>query len=275
MIDPEVASYYERRPEEARHESGPSQLEAARTRSLLSRHLPQAPATILDVGGAAGAYAIWLAGLGYDVHLVDPVQRLVDEAKRRSIEAGVSLASCSPGDARWLDPGDGVAAAILLLGPLYHLTTRDDRAQALSEALRVLQPGGVLFAAAISRWASALDALGRDLFSMPGQWSMVESAVRDGQHRNPSRRPGGFTTAYFHEPDELRAEIAQAGFDAVAVYAVEGMAGFLPDFDARWSDPRQRADMIRLAEMLESEPALLGATPHLLAVGRKRTDSVG
>ena len=46
-------------------------------------------------------------------------------------------------------------------------------------------------------------------------------------------------------------------------------AGFLPDFDRRWADPRQRRDMLHIAEQLELEPALLGATPHLLAVGRK------
>jgi hypothetical protein len=43
----------------------------------------------------------------------------------------------------------------------------------------------------------------------------------------------------------------------------------LADFDERWSDPRRRGDMLRVARLLESEPALLGLSPHLLAVARK------
>lgn len=159
--------------------------------------------------------------------------------------------------------------AVLLLGPLYHLTTAVDRALALAEATRVLKPGGVLFAAAISRWASALDALVRDLFAEPGFADVLEQEVRDGQHRNPTERAGYFTTAYFHRPEELRAEVTRAGLIVEGLFALEGPARMLADFDARWVDPRRRADMIRLAESLESESALLGMSPHLLAVSRK------
>jgi len=55
-------------------------------------------------------------------------------------------------------PSDS-ADVVLLLGPLYHLTDSAHRALALHEVVRVLKPGGWLFAAAISRWASALDGL--------------------------------------------------------------------------------------------------------------------
>lgn len=133
----------------------------------------------------------------------------------------------------------------------------------------MLKPGGVLFAAAISRWASALDGLARDLFAEPDHEALVAEAICNGQHRNPTRRVGAFTTAYFHRPDELCDEVARAGLKVDAVYAVEGLAGFFPDFDCRWADPRQRDDILRIAEQLESEPSLLGATPHLLAVGHK------
>jgi 2-polyprenyl-3-methyl-5-hydroxy-6-metoxy-1,4-benzoquinol methylase len=47
------------------------QLEAARTRQLLRRFLPPAPADVLDIGGAEGAYALPLARDGYRVHLID------------------------------------------------------------------------------------------------------------------------------------------------------------------------------------------------------------
>jgi hypothetical protein len=46
---------------------------------LLTGWLPTAPAEVLDVGGGAGVYALWLAQLGCAVDLVDPVQKHVDQ----------------------------------------------------------------------------------------------------------------------------------------------------------------------------------------------------
>jgi ubiquinone/menaquinone biosynthesis C-methylase UbiE len=162
-FDPIIADYYNRAPEEARLQQGPFQLEEARTRELIERFAPPPPATVLDIGGAAGAYALWLAAAGYSVHLIDAVPRLVAEAERRSGLAERPLMSCRVGDARALGVAAGTADMVLLLGPLYHLTNSTDRAQAVREAVRVLKPGGWLFAAAISRYASAMDGLARNL----------------------------------------------------------------------------------------------------------------
>jgi SAM-dependent methyltransferase len=268
-LDPAILSYYNRRAEETRLERGLSQLEAVRTRELLQRHLPVPPATVLDVGGAAGAYAGWLSEVGYAVHLRDPVPRLVDEARRKQFPR--ALASIAVGDARSLQFETESVDVILLLGPLYHLTVEEDRAVALAEAARVLRPGGVIFAAAISRWASALDVLVRDSFLDPDVSDAVARAVTDGQHRNPNARDGLFTTAYFHKPDELRAELEAAGFGMAGVYGIEGPARMLADFEERWTDERRRADMLRMAALVESEPSLLGLSGHLLAVGHKQS----
>lgn len=118
----EIARYYQEVAEEGRLAAGPSQLEFARTKEVVLRYLPPPPATILDFGGAAGAYALWLAERGYQVHLIDPVPRLVEEARRRSEAAAMRIATCQVGDAPELAYSDGVADGVLLLGPLYHLT---------------------------------------------------------------------------------------------------------------------------------------------------------
>jgi ubiquinone/menaquinone biosynthesis C-methylase UbiE len=269
QFDPVIRAYYDQAPEETRLQVGPFQLEALRTRELIERHAPRPPATVLDVGGAAGAYAAWLAEAGYTVHLVDPVPRLVAEARRRSAALRRPLASCEVGDARALSFPTASANVVLLLGPLYHLTTAEDRARALAEAARVLKPDGLLFAAAISRYASALDGLSRDLFQDPRFSAIVEQDLRDGQHRNPTERVDYFTTAYFHRPDELRAEVVQAGLVVEGLYGLEGPAWVLPDFAERWSDARRRSDAVRVARALESEPSILGVNAHLLVVGRK------
>ena len=268
-FDSEIAGYYDQAPEEDRLEQGAFLLESLRTRELIQRYAPSAPATVVDIGGAAGAYALWLAEAGYTVHLVDPVARLVAEARRRSAARSHPLASCEVGDARSTNFADRTADLVLLLGPLYHLTTNEDRARALSEAARVLKPGGRLLAAAISRWASALDGLARDLFQDPAFRAIVEEDVRHGQHRNPTRRLDFFTTAYFHHPEELRAEALDAGLLIDGVFGIEGPGWLFPDVSERLEDARRRADLLRVARMFESEPSLLGVSAHLLLVGRK------
>ncbi|MGD0731626.1 MAG: class I SAM-dependent methyltransferase [Terracidiphilus sp.] len=268
-FDPAIAAYYNRWPEESRLEKGPFLLEALRTRELIQRHAPPAPATIVDIGGAAGAYALWLAEAGYPVHLLDPIPRLVAEAARRSAANPRPLASTQVGDARNLPFAGEFADVVLLLGPLYHLTAAPDRALALAEAARVLKPGGLIFAAAVSRCGSALDGLARGLFQDPQFAAIVEQDLRDGQHRNPSGLLDYFTTAYFHRPEDLRAELLAANFEVDGFFGIEGPGWILPDLAERLADSRRRADLLLVARLLESEPSILGSSAHLLAVGRK------
>ena len=269
QIPHEIARYYEEVAEERRLLQGPSQLEFARTQELVLRYLNGPPATILDVGGAAGEYALWLAAKGYVVHLVDPVQRLVDEAQRRSDASQSPIRSCRLGDARKLEFADDAADGLLLLGPMYHLTQQAERLRAVREAYRVLRPGGVMFAAAISRFASALDGVSRDLFRDPAFAAIVQQDLAQGQHRNDTKKWAYFTTAYFHRPEEFRAEITSAGFKCELVLGIEGPGWILPDFEDRWADPRKREVLMQIARALENEPSIVGLSAHLLAVSRK------
>ena len=268
-FDPAIIEYYDRTPEESRLEQGAFRLEQERTRELLQRFMPPPPAIVVDVGGAAGAYALWLAEAGYAVHLLDRTPRLVAEARRRSKDAHRPLVSCRVGDARALDLSSGMADVVLLLGPLYHLTDPADRARALRESARLLRPGGLLFAAAISRWASALDGLARELLRDASFTTIVEQDLRTGQHRNPTGRVDYFTTAYFHHPDELAVELKTAGLDLAGVFGIEGPGWILSDVVERMADPIRREVLLRVAGMVETDAPVMGTSAHLLAVARR------
>ena len=266
----EVLGYYALGGERGRLEQAYFPLERARTQELVVRHLPSPPGVVLDVGGAAGAYAFWLAERGYEVHLVDPVPLHVaqaEEASRSRVDG--RLASARVGDARKLDVAEATADCVLLLGPLYHLTERRDRLAALTEARRVLKPGGIVFAAGISRFASLLDGLRGAAFDHDAFVRIVERDLADGQHRNETGVADFFTTAFFHQPGELGVELREAGLDLAGLFAVEGPGAFVPDFRRRWEDARSRERLLDLVRRVEREPALLGASPHLLAVGRR------
>jgi hypothetical protein len=125
----------------------------------------------------------------------------------------------------------------------------------------------LLFAAAISRYAALLDLLVRlDRLHERDVLRTVEVAVRTGVFH--SHAEGLFTTAYFHLPDDLLEEIAAVGFVNLAIFNVEGPGFLVADFEARWSDPSRRQAILDAARLVESEPAMLAAASHLLAVAR-------
>ncbi len=232
-------------------------LKRVRTQELLARFLPPPPAAVLDVGGGTGVHAEWLAERGYAVHLVDPVEQ---HAVRAAQLAGVTAAV---GDARDLVEMDDSHDVVLLLGPLYHLPERADRLRALAEARRVARPGAPVIAAGISRYATVMD-LGSDGRLIPE----VEPFLRH-LHATGHFRAGvvGFTTAYMHRPDELAADLSDAGLHRVEVYGIEGPAGPTLRMLGMASLEQHLDAAVRAARIVERDPALIAASGHLLAVG--------
>jgi SAM-dependent methyltransferase len=168
-----------------------------------------------------------------------------------------------------VERADQSVDAVLLFGPLYHLTDRPDRVQALAEARRMLRAGGLVLAAAISRFASVLDGLVRGYLDDPQFTRIVERDLRDGQHRNVTNNPAYFTTAFFHHPEELAAEIREAGLRHEKTLAVEGPGWLLQNFAEHWEDAGRRERLLEAVRSLEAEPSVLGISAHLLAVARK------
>ena len=260
---PEVVRHYESIREEDRISSGLGQLELLRVQDVLRRHLPPAPARVLDVGGGTGIHASWLAGDGYRVHVVDLTPRHVEKVRSELGHLGVTA---DEGDARALGVADDSFDVVLLFGPMYHLTTLEDRLPALHEAIRVVRPGGVIAVAAINRYASLFDGLARGFLSDPDFRKIVERDLAEGQHRNPDDRPHWFTTAYFHEPRQLRDELENADLHVVELVGLEGLGGWLGNLGDSWETEDGRESILFAARAIESTPSLLGLSAHLLAV---------
>jgi ubiquinone/menaquinone biosynthesis C-methylase UbiE len=239
--------------------SADGRLELLRTQEILRRFLPSPPAQVLDVGGGPGVHARWLVEDGYRVDLIDPVAR--------HVELAAMVCSASLGDARALQAADASYDVVQLLGPLYHLPDRGDRHQALSEARRVVRPGGLVAAAAINRYASLFEhtALAH-LHTERLQASIsaiLSTAVHDGVR--------GFTLAYFHRAAELADEMRDAGFVDVAVFGIEGPTwSLLKAVEQAGTKPSEALfeSALTAARMAEPYPELLAASSHLLAIGQ-------
>jgi SAM-dependent methyltransferase len=214
-----MRAHYQRGEEAGRLDEPRGQLEFERTKEIVLRHLPQPPATVADIGGGPGRYALWLAGLGYEVVHRDLMPLHVQQVKDAA--AGDPRITSQVADARELDLATASADAVLLLGPLYHLSRRAERVQALAEAARVVRPGGPVFAAAISRWAGRIDGVLRArLYQVYSQAEpLLVSSERTG-HLTPLY-PGSFC-GYTHRPRQLGAEVTASGLCLADLVCVEG-----------------------------------------------------
>lgn len=267
-VKDEIVSFYTKSYDESKRlTDGFGQLEQTRTEELIVRFLPKPPAVVLDVGGATGIYSFFVAGLGHEVHLVDIVPDHIEQAKTISGKGDKPpLASARVGDARSLDFDDASMDVVLMHGPLYHLTEKDDRKLALSEAWRVLRPGGELLAVAITRYAGVTYAITKGLIYNAEYMRMIRTEIETGRRTNPPDGVSTFPNAIFLLPEEMKHEIEAAGFTCEKVLGIVGPAWLVPEIDSAWNDPIKRGAMLDIARMLENEP-ILG--PRIFAVGRK------
>lgn len=261
--DDEVRAYYDRDEERDRLASARGAIEYERTQEIVLRHLPPVPGTVADVGGGPGRYAEWLADLGYRVEHRDLMPAHVAHVVSLSRpEIRPALA-----DARALDLADGSVNAVLLLGPLYHLRDRADRVQALREAGRIVQPGGFVFAAVISRWAPRLDGVVAQQLYRPVPQLLDLMDVVETTGDLPAAHDGGFA-AYTHRPDEVLAEVRDADLEVVDLVGVEGLPLSAADTAARRADPRDWQVLLDSARALERVPEVMGVSQHLICTAR-------
>jgi SAM-dependent methyltransferase len=232
--------------EDGRLDTPIGRLEWARLTEILARRL--APASrILDVGGGPGRLAAHLADVGHTVHLVDPVPRHIELARARAATRPTMTVELGTAHDLPTSVQESVDA-VLLFGPLYHLPHRADRIVVLDATHAVLRPGGQAFVIAINRFAGVLDS--------------VRGAYID---------TGFGAIAAFHRPPELAAELADSRFGgADAILGLEGPAWLLDDLGPRWDDHAARRRFLEAARAVETEPSLLGLSPHLLAIARRR-----
>lgn len=259
----EIAAYYERGGERDRLlRNARGRLEFARMQDLLRRLLPGEGLDVLDVGGATGIHAKWLAEDGHRVTLVDPVESHV------AVAAALPGVTAVVGDARELPCADASFDAVLLMGPLYHLTDRTERVRAVAEARRCARPGGLVAAVTINRSAGWNDWLTFEADDVERKIAPEESLriLREGELRYFDRDM--FTTAYLHHPSEVAAEFAEAGLGGPAQYAVQGFPGYMPHLERLIDDEEAGEHLMAGLRVIEAEPSLLGAGNHLLTAGK-------
>ena len=243
-------------------------LEFALTKAMLQRFLPP-KARVLDIGGGPGRYALDLTAQAHQVDLLDLSAANVALAQEKARALGLALNDARVADARDLAdyPSDHYEA-VLMLGPLYHLTEDADRGQAIGEALRVLKPGGVAAFGFLSRYAAAHFFLKTGPEAIAERRAAIEAFLYAGTHRATPAQDF-FVDAHLVDPAEVPSTMAAFGIDRLAYFGAEGMMA-----QSEWRLGEQPADIRRqwfdLALATAELPAALYGSEHLVFVGRKQ-----
>lgn len=111
---------------------------------------------VLEIGAGTGRYSHALARQGYAVDAVELVEHNI-EIFRQNTQSDETITITQGNALNLADFPDNQYDITLLLGPLYHLYNKEDKQQALSEAIRVTKKGGVIFAAYVISDGCLLD----------------------------------------------------------------------------------------------------------------------
>ena len=263
----DIALYYNADPAREHSRLDRHQLEHDLTWRYLEQYLP-ANGAILEIGAATGRYTLELAQRGYRLTAVDLSAALLEECRKNLIQAGlehqVQLALADVRDLSLLTETD--FDAVLLMGPLYHLIEAHDRSKALKEVAARLRSGGILFSSFISR----LGILGDLLKDVP-EWMedqvAVKSFIQKGKRPDDYAR-GGFR-GYFTTVSEIASLHEGAGFETLTLAGIEPAIS-ADDESYNRLQGVQRQLWFDLLYEVSTEPSIIGASRHLLYIGRKR-----
>jgi len=267
-----VQSYYNMFNEWGRFDTAEGRLEFELTLPIITTHL-QKESEILDLGGGPGRYTIELAKLGHLLHLADLSQTLLDVAKIKIDEFGIkNIKSITQTNAVDLSIyADSSFDAVLLFGPLYHLTDESERLSCIEEIKRVLKQGGLVFAAFIPYLCGAIGVAER-MFRFPDQVSKetLERVFDRGIFNNNTDR--GFQEGYYPTSDEVVTLFNGNGFSKILLRSVRGWGSNNEEqiYEQKKENPEKYKAVIDLINKTASDPSIIEMGSHAIYIGRKR-----
>ena len=134
--------------------------------------------------------------------------------------------------------------------------------------------GGLLVTAGISKFSSmtwGLSVYGEknDFIDDPVFFNMIRGEMSTGDHIRPREYPNFIAESYFTTSEEMKNEIAEAGFMVEKAIAIEGCIWFTPHLAEKWENKACRERLLDIVRMTESEPEMMGISPHFLIVAQK------
>jgi len=210
-------------------------------------------ASVVDIGGGTGGFAVRVAELGHRVTVIDPSPDALAILARRAEESGVAdLVSARQGDLdSLLDLVPPGSADVLLCHGVLEIV--DDSATALHTLAQVLRPGGVLSLLVNQRHAAVVAR------AMAGHFVQAR-ALLDGPGDGAPRR---FTA------EEVTALLSGAGFDTTALHGVRVFVDLVPSSLVEL-EPGSAGALLELEKAVATRPEYLPLATQLHALATRR-----
>ena len=246
--------------EDARLQSRHGRVEFLTTMRYIEKYLKPGD-RIIEIGAGTGRYSHALAQKGYSVDAVELVEHNIEVFQQNTLPG--EPVTVRQGNALDLSgfPDDAYDIT-LLLGPLYHLYTAEEQKKALTEALRVTKPGGMVFAAYCGSDATAI------------QYCFVRGMFRDPRNlalANPMTFKLGSDPAHIfalHRREEIDA--LMDGLPATRLHFVgtDLFTCYMKDTIDQMDDELYEL-YLRYHFAVCERPDLVGVSNHFLDVFRK------
>ena len=217
---------------------------------------------VLEIGAATGRYSHALAQQGYQVDAVELVEHNIRIFREKTLpEEPVTVRQGNAKDLSFYN--SETFDMTLLLGPMYHLFTKDEQLQALSEAVRVTKTGGLIFVAYCGNEATMVQfCFGRGMLKEERYRRLVDPVTFKAKS-DPAEL---FQLYRKEEIDELvrhfpLSRLHYVGTDMATNYMRETIDAMDPEFFELY---------LQYHFSICERQDLVGASHHILDVLRKR-----
>lgn len=266
-----IENYYEHFDEKNRLQKDDSgKLEYLLTLSILEKYLPQ-NGTILDLGGAAGAYTFPLAKKGYKMYLADLSEKLINQALETKTKINEqNIISCDIVNAINLEKYDDEQFdVVLLFGPLYHLLEENERTMCISEVSRVLKKDGLVFASFIPYLSGSIAILDR-YFRHPEQVDIknLNKVFNTGIFNNNDIK--GFQEGYYPTTNEIEKLFNNNNFDTICLRSIRGLGYEKEEKIFSITNKEMYDSIINLINKTSEDKSIIETCGHAMFIGMKK-----
>lgn len=213
---------------------------------------------ILEVGAGTGVYSIYYAEKDYEVNSLELVPENINILKSKiTKDMNINVTEGTALDLSCYE--DNTFDMTLVLGPLYHLYTEEDKKKAIEEALRVTKPNGYLYIAYLTNDSVMLS------YGLKKR-HLLDKGLFDENYKFYDKPEEIFTTFNI---DEFNKLMDNYPIENITIVATDGLSSILRDYVNILDDEEFKVWLDYHYKSCEKKD-LIGYSSHALYIGKKK-----
>lgn len=251
-----ISALYEFFNEDTRLHTKATRIEFLTTTHIINRYLKPG-VKIMEIGAGTGEYSLHFAKEGYDVTAVELTDANIQAFKKKlTPELKVDLHQGNACDLSKFP--DNAFDVVLVFGPLYHLSNREDQQKCIKEAKRVCKDDGIMMFAFLSN----------DMVILTANFVENPDYFKSDQydHDTFKLKDGVFV---FFTVDQARKLVEAEGIEIMTAVAQDGLSELLAG-QINAMEEENYAQYVKYHLYACEKPELLGHSNHVMFVGKIR-----